>query len=168
MKARAIQKYIHISSQKAKLVVDLIRNKPVKEAVSILEFTNKKAAIIVLKLLNQAISNAINNHAMDGSKLYVYHIVANQAPTLKRTNPRARGSADLLKKRYSHIEIILSDDLNERKKDIDKQKEIIKKRAINNRKNKDLKNVKEESKTAISKSNLKSNKKIEEKTEKGK
>ncbi len=133
MKARAIQRNIHSSAQKAKLVVDLIRNKPVIDAIAILENTNKKIAPIVLKLLNQSISNAVNNHAMDASKLYVYHIVANQAPTLKRTNPRARGSADLLKKRYCHIEIILSDDELERSKDIQKQKEIVKKRAANNK-----------------------------------
>ena len=133
MKAKAIQRYIHSSAQKAKLVVDLIRNKPVIDALNILKNTNKKMAPIVEKLLNQAIANATNNHAMDASKLYVYHIVANQAPTLKRTNPRARGSADLLKKRYCHIEIILSDDPNERQNDIKKQKEIVKKRALNNK-----------------------------------
>ena len=133
MKARAIQRYIHSSSQKAKLVVDLIRNKPVDDALNILRNTDKKMAPVVLKLLNQAIANATNNHAMDASKLYVYHIVANQAPTLKRTNPRARGSADLLKKRYCHIEIILSDDPDERAKDIKKQKDIVKNRALKNK-----------------------------------
>lgn len=133
MKATAIQRYIHISSQKAKLVVDLIRNKSVTESLIILENTDKKAAPIVKKLLIQAISNATNNHAMDGSKLYIYKIVANQAPSLKRTNPRARGSADLLKKRYSHIEITLSDDSEEMKKDLKKIKELKTKRAQANK-----------------------------------
>ncbi len=133
MKARAIQRYIHSSAQKAKLVVDLIRNKPAVDALNILKNTDKKLAPVVEKLLNQAIANATNNHAMDASKLYVYHIVANQAPTLKRTNPRARGSADLLKKRYCHIEIILSDDPNERQNDIKKQKDIVKNRALKNK-----------------------------------
>ncbi len=133
MKAKAIQRYIHISSQKAKLVVDLIRNKNVTESLIILDNTNKKAAPIVKKLLVQAIANATNNHAMDGSKLYIYKIVANQAPTLKRTNPRARGSADLLKKRYSHIEITLSDDQEELKKDLQKIKDLKKKRALGNK-----------------------------------
>ncbi len=133
MKARAIQRYIHSSAQKAKLVVDLIRNKPVVDALNILKNTDKKMAPVVEKLLNQAIANATNNHAMDASKLYVYHIVANQAPTLKRTNPRARGSADLLKKRYCHIEIILSDDSNERAKDLQKQKDVVKNRALKNK-----------------------------------
>lgn len=133
MKAIAIQRYIHISSQKAKLVVDLIRNKSVTDSLIILENTNKKAAPIVKKLLIQAIANATNNHAMDGSKLYIYKIVANQAPTLKRTNPRARGSADLLKKRYSHIEITLSDDSEEMKKDLKKIKDLKTKRAQANK-----------------------------------
>ena len=70
---------------------------------------------------------------MDGSKLYIYKIVANQAPTLKRTNPRARGSADLLKKRYSHIEITLSDDSEEMKKDLKKIKDLKTKRAQANK-----------------------------------
>ena len=133
MKAIAIQRYFHISSQKAKLVVDLIRNKSVTDSLIILENTNKKAAPIVKKLLIQAIANATNNHAMDGSKLYIYKIVANQAPTLKRTNPRARGSADLLKKRYSHIEITLSDDSEEMKKDLKKIKDLKTKRAQANK-----------------------------------
>ncbi|MGL4768752.1 MAG: 50S ribosomal protein L22 [Mycoplasmoidaceae bacterium] len=133
MKAIAKQKNVHVSSRKAKLVIDLIRNKDVIKATQILENTNKKIAPIVLKLLHQAISNATNNHAMDSSKLYIYHIVANQAPTLKRTNPRARGSADLLKKRYSHLELVLSDDENERVKDIQLIKNKIKNRAEKNK-----------------------------------
>lgn len=163
MKARAIQRNIHSSAQKAKLVVDLIRNKPVIDAIAILENTNKKIAPIVLKLLNQAISNATNNHAMDASKLYVYHIVANQAPTLKRTNPRARGSADLLKKRYCHIEIILSDDVNERTNEIKKQKEIVKKRAINNKGYSTKQRKANEKKLSKEKSTKKTTKKVSKK-----
>lgn len=133
MKAIAKQNYIHVSSRKAKLVVDLVRNKKVIEATQILENTNKKVAPIVLKLLHQAIANATNNHAMDSANLYIYHIVANQAPTLKRTSPRARGSADLLKKRYIHLELVLSDDEDERKNDLQLIKDKISKRAINNK-----------------------------------
>lgn len=133
MKAKAIQKNIHLSPRKARLVCDLIRNKKVTEALSILEFTNKKAALIVNKLLNQAIANATNNHAMIADKLYIYSIVANQGPTLKRTSPRAKGSADLIRKRHCHIEIILSDDTDERKKDLAAIKDKIAKRAKNNK-----------------------------------
>lgn len=133
MKARAIQKNIHLSPRKAKLVCDLIRNKKVTDALIILEHTNKKAAPIISKLLNSAIANATNNHAMNAEKLYVYHIVANQGSTLKRTSPRAKGSADLIRKRHTHIEIIVSDDENERKNDLNKIKELKAKRALNNK-----------------------------------
>lgn len=131
--ARAIQKYIHVSSRKAKLVCDLIRNKPVQEALSILENTRKKSAFIIKKILHQAINNAINNHALNAEKLYVYKIVANQGPTLKRTSPRAKGSADLIRKRHSHIEIVVSDNPNEKEKELKLIKDRIKKRAENNK-----------------------------------
>lgn len=133
MKARAIQKNIHLSPRKAKLVCDLIRNKNVKEALNILAHTPKKAAPIILKLLNSAIANATNNHALSADKLYIYHIVANQGSTLKRTSPRAKGSADLIRKRHCHIEIVLSDDVNERQKDLQKIKELKTRRAVNNK-----------------------------------
>lgn len=133
MKARVITRNIHISSRKAVLVCNLIRNKNVVEALKILDYTNKKIAPIIHKLLNQCIANATNNHAMNAEKLYIYHIVANQGHTLKRTSPRARGSADLIRKRHSHIEIILSDDLDERKKDLEKIKLIQKNRALKNK-----------------------------------
>ncbi|RXY96851.1 50S ribosomal protein L22 [Malacoplasma penetrans] len=133
MQARAIQKNIHVSPRKAKLVCDLIRNKPVTNALSILENTNKKTAVFLKKLLHQAIANATNNHAMQADKLYVYHVVANQGSTLKRTSPRAKGSADLIRKRHTHLEIVLSDDVNERNKEIQAIKDRIKKRAANNK-----------------------------------
>lgn len=133
MKARAIQKNIHLSPRKAKLVCDLIRNKKVTDALVTLEHTNKKAAPIISKLLNSAIANATNNHAMQAEKLYVYHIVANQGATLKRTSPRAKGSADLIRKRHCHIEIIISDDANERQKELDAIKDLKAKRAKNNK-----------------------------------
>lgn len=118
-----IQRNIRISHRKAQLVCDLIRNKPVAQAIVILKNTDKKIAPIILKLLNSAIANATNNHAMNAEKLYVYNIFANQGPTMKRTMPRARGSADMIRKRSTHIEIHLSDNPNERKLAIEKQKE---------------------------------------------
>lgn len=149
--ARAIQRHIHISSRKAKLVCDLIRNKPVQEALSILENTRKKSAFIIKKILDQAISNAVNNHALNAEKLYVYKIVANQGPTLKRTFPRAKGSADLIRKRHSHIEIVVSDNPNEKEKELKKIKDRMKKRAENNKgysaKQREMNNKKIETKT---------------------
>lgn len=113
-KTRVIQRNIHISHRKASLVIDLIRGKSVQEAKRILENTQKKFAPIVLKLLKQAVANAENNTKMEVNKLYVYYIVANQGPTMKRNLPRAKGSADRLFKRTTHLEIVLSDDPKER------------------------------------------------------
>lgn len=122
MVCKVIQRNIHISHRKAQLVCDLIRNKTIKEAIVILKNTNKKFAPICLKLLNSAIANATNNHAMNAESLYVYNIFANQGPTWKRTMPRARGSADIMFKRTTHLEIHLSDNKNERKMMLDAKK----------------------------------------------
>lgn len=135
MKTTAIVKNVHVSSRKAKLVVDLIRGKKVTEALRILETTNKKTAIILKKLLNSAIANATNNHSMNGQLLYVYEIFANEGPTMKRVMQRAKGSADTIFKRTTHLKITLSDDINEREKDLQLIKDKIKKRALGNKKN---------------------------------
>jgi ribosomal protein L22 len=118
MKAIALQKNIHLSARKAGLVCDLIRNKPIKHAIVILQNTPKKAAQLTLKILNSAIANATNNHGMKADALYVYNAIANQGTTIKRTMERAKGSADLLKKRHCHIYVTLSDDKNEKEKDL--------------------------------------------------
>ena len=97
--ARAKLSYARISSRKVKIVIDLIRNKSVGEALAILKFTPKAGAEIVEKLLNSAIANAQNNHNMDVDKLYVAEIYANQGPTLKRIMPRAQGRAFRIRKR---------------------------------------------------------------------
>ena len=134
MKTTAIIRNVHISPRKGKLVVDLIRGKKVNEAIRILDITNKKSASIIKKLLNSAIANAMNNHGMNGSSLYVYEIFANEGPTMKRINPRAKGSADTIFKRTTHFKITLSDDINERQKELNKIKERISKRAADNSK----------------------------------
>ncbi len=107
--ARAKLSYARISSSKVKVVIDLIRNKPVGEALAILKFTPKAAAELVEKLLNSAIANAENNHEMDVEKLYVAEIYANQGPTLKRIRPRAQGRAFRIRKRTSHITVVLKE-----------------------------------------------------------
>lgn len=121
---KVIQRNIRISSRKAALVCDLIRNKSVREAIIILNNTDKKISPIIKKLLNSAIANATNNHAMNAERLYIYNIFANQGPSLKRTMPRARGSADLIKKRTTHLEIHLSDNPNERQQSFIAAKEL--------------------------------------------
>jgi ribosomal protein L22 len=118
MKVRAIQRNVHVASRKANLVCALIRNKKATEAIVILDNTGKKTARIMKKILNSAIANATNNHSMDVNKLYVYGAFANQGRTIKRSMPRARGAADMIKKRHSHLEIVLSDDPNQRQVDM--------------------------------------------------
>ena len=134
MKTTAIIRNVHVSARKGKLVVDLIRGKKVNEAIRILETTNKKSAPIIKKLLNSAIANAMNNHGMNGSSLYVYEVFANEGPTMKRVMPRAKGSADTIFKRTTHFKIVLSDDVNERQNDLNDIKAKIAKRAANNSK----------------------------------
>ena len=107
MEARAELKYARISSRKVKIVIDLIKGKPAKEAVAILKYTNKAAAPIVGKLLKSAIANATNNHNMDETKLYVAEAFADGGPTLKRSQPVSKGRAHAILKRTSHITIKL-------------------------------------------------------------
>ena len=104
---RAIARYVRISSRKVKVVIDLIRGKSVKEAQAILMYTPKAASPVVEKLLNSAIANAENNLELSSDTLYVAEVFANQGPTLKRFRPRAQGRASSIRKRTSHITIIL-------------------------------------------------------------
>ena len=95
--------------QKTRLVADLIRGKGVSEAESILKFTNRRAAVPMLKLLQSAKANAVNNHDMFEDSLVVKTIKVDEGPTFKRMLPRARGRADLLRKRTCHITITLEE-----------------------------------------------------------
>jgi large subunit ribosomal protein L22 len=105
--AKATLKYARISSRKVKIVIDLIRGKSVDEALAIVKFTPKASSEIIEKLLKSAIANAENNHGMAHEKLYVAEVYANQGPTLKRIRPAAKGSAVRIRKRTSHITIVL-------------------------------------------------------------
>ncbi len=100
-------KHVRVSSRKAGQVIDLIRGKKVDDALAILQFTPKATSPIVIKLLNSAIANAVNNLDMDRSTLYVAEIYANPGPTLKRFVARSRGSASPMLKRTSHISVVL-------------------------------------------------------------
>lgn len=109
MEARAKLSYARISSRKVKIVIDLIRNKSVSTAMGILKNTPKAASEILIKLLESAIANAENNNNMDVNNLYIAEIYANQGPTLKRIRPRAQGRAFRIRKRTSHITIVLKE-----------------------------------------------------------
>ena len=107
--AKAEVNYVRISPRKVKIVIDLIRNKPVGEALAILKHTPKAASEIVEKLLLSAMANAENNHGMDVEKLYVAEIYSNAGPMLKRIRARAQGRAFRILKRTSHTTIILKE-----------------------------------------------------------
>ena len=109
MEARAYLKYARISPRKVSVVLDLIRNKPVDYAMAVLKHTPKAACEDLEKLLKSAIANAENNHNMDVSKLYVKTCYVDPAKTMKRVMARARGSADRILKRSSHITMILAE-----------------------------------------------------------
>ena len=109
MEARAKLSYARISPRKVKIVIDLIRNKPVGVAIGILRTTPKAASPIVEKLLKSAIANAENNNGMDRDNLYVAECFVCPGPTMKRIMPRAQGRAFRIMKRTSHITMVLKE-----------------------------------------------------------
>ena len=109
MEARAYLKYARISPRKVGIVLDLIRGKDVAEAKAILKNTPKGASEYLVKLLKSAMANAENNFQMDPEKLYVSECFVCPGPTLKRIMPRAKGSADRILKRTSHMTIVLKE-----------------------------------------------------------
>ena len=106
---RAVLKGARVSSRKAKLVIDLIRNKNIDEAYAILKYTPRKAAELLEQLLKSAEANAVNNNGLDRSNLYVAEVYATQGPTLKRIRPRAHGRAFRINKRTSHLTLVLKE-----------------------------------------------------------
>jgi large subunit ribosomal protein L22 len=109
MEAIAIHKFARGSAQKARLVVDQIRGLHVEKALEVLTFSNKSAAGLIKKVLNSAISNAEHNEGADIDELIVKTIMVDDGPTMKRIKPRAKGRADRILKRTSHITVVVSD-----------------------------------------------------------
>ena len=105
---RAHARYVRTSARKARLVCDHIRGKDVEQARAILSFTPRGAAKPWLKLLESAIANAEHNHELVGDELKIHSIHADEGPTLKRYRPRAMGRATRIRKRTSHLTIILT------------------------------------------------------------
>ena len=101
-------RYVRMSASKARVVLDLIRGKTIREAAEILAFTERSAAEVLAKALNSAVSNAINNDGQAAEELYVSACFADEGPTLKRWRPRARGRATRIRKRTCHITLIVS------------------------------------------------------------
>lgn len=109
MEAKAVAKYIRISPRKARLVVDLVRGKALNEALAILKFTPQTAAKYVEKVVKSAAANAEHNLDMNKDALVIAEIYVDQGPTLKRFKPRAQGRADQMRRRTSHITVVVKE-----------------------------------------------------------
>ena len=109
MEARAVLRGVRISVQKVRPVVDLVRGKPVQQALAVLRNMPHKAAAEVARTIQSAAANAENNYRMAPEELIVKTIFADEGPALKRMVPRARGRANVIRKRSSHITVIVDD-----------------------------------------------------------
>jgi large subunit ribosomal protein L22 len=109
MQTVAKLKFVRLSPQKARLVADQVRGKPVGQALQILRFSDKRAAGIVRKVLESAIANAEHNNGADVDELKVSAIMVDEGPAMKRLRPRAKGRADRILKRTSHITVHVAD-----------------------------------------------------------
>tara|TARA_B100000676_G_C17772191_1_gene677340 strand:- start:35 stop:370 length:336 start_codon:yes stop_codon:yes gene_type:complete len=110
MQVTAKANRLRISPQKARLLVDQVRGKPVSDALDILTFSPQKAAGLVRKVVESAIANAENNEGADIDELKICEIYVNEGLTMKRIKPRAKGRADRIFKRSSHITVTVTDE----------------------------------------------------------
>jgi large subunit ribosomal protein L22 len=108
--ARSSARYVRVTPQKARRMIDLIRGLPASEAQVVLRFSPQAASETVGKVLDSAIANAENNHGMDADSLVVTEAYVDEGPTLKRFRPRAQGRAYRIRKRTSHITVVVSPD----------------------------------------------------------
>ena len=111
MEVRSIYKSARVSPKKARDVAREIQGLPVSDAIDALNFTPRKAAFLINKTLKSAVANAENNHELAADNLVVKEAHVTDGPTFKRFKPRARGSASAIRKRTSHISIVLTDDV---------------------------------------------------------
>ena len=131
--ARAIAKYIRLSPRKVRQVMDLIRGKKIGEALAILKFTPKRAAAAIEKVVKSAVANAEHNQELDKDALFIAEAFVDQGPTLKRTSPRAMGRADLMRRRTSHITVVVRENeaaVIEKEKAAGGKKKAVKKAAV--------------------------------------
>ncbi len=105
--ARAVLRYVRIAPRKCRIVVDAIRGKDLEEAIAILQYTPKRAAPLIEKLVRSAAANATENHEMRREDLYVAEAYVDQGPTFKRAHPRYRGQSFPILKRTSHITVVV-------------------------------------------------------------
>jgi large subunit ribosomal protein L22 len=109
MQTQAVLKFVRLSPYKGRLIADLVRGKKVDEALNTLKFSRTRAAGIIRKVLESAIANAENNNGADIDELRVSEIFVDEGPTMKRTRPRAKGRADRILKRTSHVTVRVAD-----------------------------------------------------------
>lgn len=107
MEAKAQARFVRIAPRKVRIVMDLIRDKDVREAFSVLRFIPKRSSGIIEKVLRSAVANAEHNYDMNKDDLFVYKAYVDEGPTLKRFRPRASGRATRIRKRSSHLTVIL-------------------------------------------------------------
>lgn len=108
MEAKAVLRYVRVAPRKARLVVDLIRGKNAAEALTILKFTSRHAARVIEKVLKSAVANAAQKEMGDVDDLWVSRALVDGGPVMKRMQPRAMGRANIIRKRTSHITLVLA------------------------------------------------------------
>jgi len=109
MEVKAVARYVRIPPQKVRLIMDEVRGKKVEEAIRMLTFSPQKGAHLLRKLINSAVANAEANKELDVDSLFIKKIFADQGPTMKRFLPRAMGRATRIRKRMSHLTVILDE-----------------------------------------------------------
>ena len=109
MEVRAAAKYIRISPRKARLMMNQIRGKRAEDALNLLAFSPQKSAFLLKKLISSAVANASENAGLDVDNLYIKKLFADEGPTLRRFRPRAMGRATKIRKRTSHLTVVLDE-----------------------------------------------------------
>lgn len=105
--ARAHARYVRLAPRKVRAVVDAVRGKPVREALALLAYVPRRASRVVEKVIRSAVANARHNHDMDEDRLYIATAYVNEGPALKRIRPEMRGQAFPIRKRTSHVTVVL-------------------------------------------------------------
>ncbi len=109
MEVKAVHRYARSSAQKTRLVADQVRGLPVQKALDLLKFSPRKAAALIRKVVLSAVANAEHNNSMDVDSLVISKIMVDEGPSLKRIMPRAKGRADRIVKRTSHITVYVAE-----------------------------------------------------------
>jgi len=109
MEVKATLNFARVGCQKARLIADVVRGKDVNDAIRSLTFMKQKSAVLVKKLIESAVANAENKKVIDVDNLYVKHVSVDMGPAIKRFRPRAQGRASGIKRKISHIKVVLDE-----------------------------------------------------------